>query len=125
MVILYADDDKDDREFFFEAVKQINPSFTLIEAKDGVDAIHIVHDIEDQIPNIIFLDINMPLLDGFETLVELKKNRRLKNTEFVMYSTAINPSSHERYENFHISYLRKSNTMKDSIDSIRAIIERS
>ena len=124
MVILYADDDKDDREFFSEAVRSINHTYKLIEARDGRDAIQIVYQ-SDQIPDVIFLDINMPLLDGFETLVELKKNSRLRITKFVMYSTAIKTQLPERYKNLGVSYLKKSFTMKDSIDSIRAVIERS
>lgn len=125
MVILYVDDDQDDRELFCEAVKHIDPSYTIIEAKDGHDAIHIVHHVDRQIPDMIFLDINMPLLDGFETLAELKKNRRLINTEFVIYSTAIKASIPERYKNLGVFYLQKGNTMKDSINRIRSVIQKS
>jgi CheY-like chemotaxis protein len=73
MVIFYANDDKDDRELFGEVVKEIDPTFTVIHAKDGLDAVRILSKPTLKLPDIIFLDINMPMMDGYETLVELGK----------------------------------------------------
>ena len=123
MVILYADDDVDDRYFFNEVVKEINPDIVVIEAEDGFDAIHILSQAQIKMPDIIFLDINMPLIDGYETLSELQKINQLKNTKFVLYSTAEKanlPSGRDSGSN--IQYLRKANTQGESMENLRAVI---
>lgn len=68
MVILYADDDEDDRDLFREILKQIDPSINLIIAEDGFDAIHILSNAQIDLPDIFFLDVNMPLLEGYENI---------------------------------------------------------
>ncbi|MEX2230992.1 MAG: response regulator [Cyclobacteriaceae bacterium] len=123
MVIFYADDDEDDRYLFNEVIKRINPDIIIIEAEDGSDAVHILSQAQINLPDIIFLDINMPLLNGYETLLELRKNERLKNTKFVLYSTADKMSLPSARKNgLNVQYVRKSNTLKDSIETLRAVI---
>jgi CheY-like chemotaxis protein len=123
MVVLYADDDDDERDLFAHVLKQINPDIKLIEAEDGYDAIHIVSNAQIDIPDIVFLDINMPLMDGYETLVELRKDRRLKNTKFVLYSTGVKPQIAAGSDGWDISYLKKGNTLQDSVNQIREVID--
>src|SRR5687768_8229934 len=123
MVILYADDDEDDRYLFHEVIKRIDPDIIVLEAEDGFDAIHIPSQAQIDLPDMVFLDINMPLMNGYETLSELQKNIRLKNTRFVLYSTAqkitLTPA---RDKGMNIQFVRKCNTVKDSIETLRAVI---
>ena len=79
MVILYADDNKDDLDLFSEVVKQINSSYTVIMAENGVDAVKILSQPIGNKPDIIFLYHNMPIMDGFEMLVEIRKDKRYRN----------------------------------------------
>lgn len=89
MTILYADDDHDDRELMSEAFSQIDPSISCLVASDGKEALDILNQNSD-LPDYIFLDINMPVMDGKTCLEELKKNKRLKNIPVVIYSTTRN-----------------------------------
>ena len=49
------------------------------DAENGVDAVKILSQPIGNTPDIIFLDINMPVMDGFETLVEIRKDKRYRN----------------------------------------------
>lgn len=85
--LLIADDDEDDRYFFCEAVKEINPSYEYITAINGEDALHKLRDNPEHLPDYIFLDLNMPLMNGFRCLDELKKDDKLKSIPVVIFST--------------------------------------
>lgn len=89
MTILYADDDNDDRELLSEAFNQIDPSISCLVASDGKEALDMLNKNND-LPDFIFLDINMPVMDGKTCLEELKKNKRLRNIPVVIYSTTRN-----------------------------------
>ncbi len=86
MVIFYVDDDQEDCEFFCEALKEIDPKIRYATASNGQEALQSLSKA-NELPNYIFLDINMPLMNGKACLVELKKNERFKHIPVVMYST--------------------------------------
>ena len=88
MVVFYADDDVDDRELFADALGEVNPEIKLILASNGHEMIELLqnHDV----PDFIFLDINMPVMSGKECLKTLKRLDRLKSVPVIMYTTTSN-----------------------------------
>jgi CheY-like chemotaxis protein len=86
MNIFYADDDEDDREIFCIAIEQINPAIQVTFSRDGEEALKILT-AQSTPPNFIFLDVNMPRMNGVECLIKLKSDNRLKNIPVIMYST--------------------------------------
>ncbi|WP_205748106.1 response regulator [Dyadobacter luticola] len=88
--ILLVDDDSDDSELFLEALHDLDASITCRSATDGVDALKKLDSPER--PDIIFLDVNMPRMDGWECLDAIRNNPSFQEIPVVMYST----SSHEK-----------------------------
>ncbi len=86
MTILYADDDADDCALLFEALCKIDPSITCLIANDGREALELLHGTST-LPDSIFLDVNMPVMDGKKCLQELKKDTKLKNIPVIIWST--------------------------------------
>lgn len=87
--ILLADDDKDDRYFFEKALKKISIATKLEMVTDGERLMaHLVNN-PDALPDVIFLDLNMPRKNGSECLVEIKKNDSLKQIPVVLCSTSL------------------------------------
>jgi CheY-like chemotaxis protein len=84
--IIVIDDDKDDRFFFKLALQEIDSEFIFIEAKEGLEGLEILTS-STELPDFIFLDINMPRMNGIECLKQLKKNERLKEIPVIMCST--------------------------------------
>ena len=84
---LLADDDEDDRRFFVEALKSIDPSIECITAKNGKEALTLLQNDFFAVPDIVFLDLNMPLMNGLKCLEEIKKVPNLANVRVVLYST--------------------------------------
>ena len=86
MIIFYADDDAEDCDFFGEALRKIDASTEYSTASNGREALQMLHNASE-LPDYIFLDINMPLMDGKACLQEIKKIIRLKHIPVIMYST--------------------------------------
>ncbi|RYZ86945.1 MAG: response regulator [Proteobacteria bacterium] len=86
--VLLADDDEDDRLFFKEALESLNLNTTVSMVYDGNKLMEFLEDESNLLPDIIFLDLNMPCLNGFDCLDEIRRNPRLKNLTVAIYSTS-------------------------------------
>jgi CheY-like chemotaxis protein len=86
MNILFIDDDMDDKEIFFEAINAINPDIECESATNGEEALEKL-ETGTALPHYIFLDINMPIMDGKSFLMAIKKISKLKHIPIVIYST--------------------------------------
>ena len=85
MTVLYVDDDPDDRFFFEEAIEQLKIPCRLLMA-DSCMAMKTI--IEDAHIDIIFLDINMPVIDGKQCLKEIKSNEKFKDIPVVAFTVS-------------------------------------
>jgi len=85
---LIVDDDPDDRAFFIEAAKEIDENIDCMTANDGQKALDLLRNSLSFLPDLIFLDIRMPLLNGKKCLLEIKKDERLKHLPVIIYTTS-------------------------------------
>lgn len=89
--IFLAEDDEDDRLLFNEALSLVAESALLTEARNGLELMKSLNTSPSQFPDIIFLDLNMPLKDGFECLEEIRKeDNYLRNIPVVVFTTSSN-----------------------------------
>jgi CheY-like chemotaxis protein len=82
------DDDIDDREIFEMALKEIDDSHICITANNGIEAIEKLRNDVEFIPDFIFLDLNMPRMNGRQCLEEIKKIPHVRNVPVIIYSTS-------------------------------------
>jgi CheY-like chemotaxis protein len=86
--ILLADDDMDDCNFFKHALEELSQSAQLTTVHDGEQLMNYLSDHIRQLPDVLFLDINMPRKNGLECLSEIKRNPIFKDIPVVMFSTS-------------------------------------
>ncbi|MBP0903689.1 response regulator [Mariniflexile gromovii] len=86
--IILADDDEDDRMLFSEALEEISIQTTLSLFKHGQELLDYLFQPNVKLPNLIFLDINMPILNGIQCLTEIRNNSLFKDVFIAMYSTS-------------------------------------
>jgi CheY-like chemotaxis protein len=86
--VLIVDDDEDDRDLLCDALTEINPSITCIMARNGEEALLRLKLDYSLKPDLIFLDINMPRINGIQCLTALKKDSALSNIPVAMYTTS-------------------------------------
>lgn len=88
MLITLADDDEDDRLLFTDAFDELKINTVVNTFNNGKLLMDYLMEPENILPHIIFLDLNMPIMNGIECLKEIKKNERLKNIAIAIYSTS-------------------------------------
>lgn len=114
ILITLADDDEDDRLFFTDAFDELKINTVVNTVNNGKELIHFLDHPETVLPNIIFLDLNMPILNGIECLKEIKKNEKYKDIAVAIYSTS---SSEEDVENTFVLganiYIKKPSNFND------------
>jgi len=81
------DDDPDELDIFSEALSEVSTACTCVWADSPFNALEM---LKTQVPDIIFLDINMPRMDGFECLREIRKMESLSSVPVILYSNGIN-----------------------------------
>jgi len=84
---LIIEDDPDDQEIFMLALKQTGASFHCVFTNNGLEALSSLNENYFH-PDYIFIDLNMPKLNGLQCLVEIRKHPDHLNTPVVIYSTS-------------------------------------
>jgi CheY-like chemotaxis protein len=129
--ILLAEDDQDDRDFFDKALKEIPISTHLTTVNEGEQLMNYLYKNSEQLPDVLFLDLNMPRKNGFECLCEIKEHEKLKDLLVVMFSTSYPRDS--QYEEDMINrllkigaydFIRKSDNLAQLKELIHQVIKR-
>jgi response regulator of citrate/malate metabolism len=94
MKCLIIDDDADDQEIFIMTMEKVNTDVQCYTSDNGVEALHML-ETKALIPDYIFLDVNMPKMNGIACLKQIKNLPHLKRTKVFMYSTTSEGSTVE------------------------------
>ncbi len=86
--ILLADDDTDDCLFFKDALSQMPIATHLTAVHDGEQLMQLLNRKTNKLPQLLFLDLNMPRKNGFECLIEIKQHKNLSAMPVVIFSTS-------------------------------------
>lgn len=123
MIVLFVDDDIDDREFFIDALSYVDSSIKCILVKDCEEALSMLNKTTVK-PTYIFLDINMPEMDGKGCLRAIREDDALNNVKVVMYSNSSDQVLMEEYKALGATYfLVKPPTFKGLCDSLSVMFE--
>ena len=89
-LFLLVDDDPDDIMLLRDAVQSFDNNIQFAEAVNGRKAINYLNDakLQDRLPDLIVLDINMPVLNGREVIALISKDEQLKKIPLVVFSTS-------------------------------------
>jgi CheY-like chemotaxis protein len=92
---LLADDDRDDAELFGEALSSLEPPVHFRHVEDGKLVFEFLANENNPKPDLIFLDLNMPGMSGWQCLAKLKNDIYLQRIPVIMYSTSSHPRDKE------------------------------
>jgi len=106
--LLLADDDEDDCTFFKEALDDLSLAVTLVTVNDGVELMNHLAVAVSDLPDLLFLDLNMPRKNGHECLAEIKKMDQLKDLPVIIFSTSLDSEIvNTMYDKGALYYIRK------------------
>ena len=105
---LLADDDKDDCAFFKDVLEELPITTNLCIVHDGEQLMQLLAERTGHLPQVLFLDLNMPRKNGYECLSEIKRNNKLKQLPVIIFSTSFEEKEVNRlYETGAHYYIRK------------------
>lgn len=124
MVVLCIDNDPEDIEFFCEAVNEVDPAIKVLSALNGPDALDLLNSLDNkELPAYIFLDINMPRMNGNETLKEIRKTDRYHAVQVVMLSTGLNPRDPSQYKDLGAThFMAKANSLRELCNKLTVLL---
>ena len=125
MNVFLADDDSDDVELFQEALEEICISCRLTSSKDGIDLLNKLSSTEGSLPEVMFIDVNMPMMNGLECLEQIKSQDGLKNIPVIILTTSISPITVERaYELGANMFVEKPTDFKELKSMILKVMKK-
>lgn len=120
--IVYVDDDEDDRDIFREVMRDVNPNLKLVLAKDGQDALTKLQDLN---PICLFIDMNMPKMNGLQLLAILKQDPVLAEIPAFILTTALTPNqTHEIKSLGARDYLIKPSSFEEFKNLLRSSLSK-
>jgi CheY-like chemotaxis protein len=122
--VLMVDDDVDDRDLFCEALLEVDSSLQCIHASSGEQAFTLLTASGARLPDIIFLDLNMPRLNGLQCLQVLKQDKALAHIPVVIYSTSWQEKDRLEAERCGAAaFITKPSAFKEICQSIAGVLE--
>lgn len=129
--ILLVDDDPDDHFFIESVINDFDSNIQIKSVYNGVQALDFLRSSQSPLenesfyPDFILTDLNMPLLNGYELLIELKKDNQLKHIPVFIISTSKQPQiERDCMEHGALKYYLKpisANDLKSIIDDVLVI----
>lgn len=117
-MVYLVDDDIEDLEITEEALVYNSYKGPVITLQNGKVLMEQLHQSASKKPDVIVLDLNMPIKDGFETLNEIKSNSKLKNIPVIVLTASTNMADKVRCAELGCNlFYTKPNSLKD-YDSI-------
>jgi len=117
--ILLIDDDEEELEIFSEALNEIKTPMSCIQSRSGAGAMSLLSYL---MPDYIFLDLNMPGMDGMKCLDEIKKTKELYNVPVILYSHTINDETYKRaFEAGATACIKKPSTIHTLAEILQEI----
>jgi CheY-like chemotaxis protein len=124
-IVLCIDDDEDDREMVCYTINQIDPTFNVIHAENGLVAIDLLQRAKEtqRLPCLIILDLNMPKMDGKQTLEAIKKDQRLSTLPVVLFTTSNSLTDKQYCANFGVELVTKPSNLIDIKHEVQRLLK--
>ncbi len=123
--IVLIDDDIDDQEIFIDALRTIAPSIQCYCDMEGETVLKKLSTNELPVPDLFFVDLNMPRVNGKEILKQLKSLDLVKSVPVIMYSTFFGDRDIKEFKDFGAQhYLIKSTSFDALCDELRSVLSK-
>jgi CheY-like chemotaxis protein len=123
-LILCVEDDEDDCQWIEEAAQEIDPRLVFVAKANGREALAFLNRQKEQnyLPCLILLDINMPVMDGRQTLIHLKNDELFKKIPVVVFTTSSSKADQNFCEENGVDIITKPNRISELKSAVRHLV---
>ena len=123
--VVWADDDDDDLKMFNEAADEINHELVIKEVHNGRELLEYLRHAaqRNELPSMIVMDMNMPLVNGRDALVQIKSDERLQHIPVAVLTTSNSPLDFLYCMKFHAMMFTKPWLFSGIKDVVREILK--
>ena len=124
--ILCVDDDSDDRFFLCTTINKLNPSISVIEKENGLDALNYLSEAKEKnrLPCLVVLDINMPVLDGKKTLEQIRSRYEDAELPVVIFTCSQNPIERKMFKSKGVEMFTKPMEIRELDEIVKNFLFR-
>ena len=122
-IILYAEDDQDDFEVLKDALFQETDKFELVQAHNGAEVISYLDDHTTRLPGLIVLDLNMPVMDGKQTLKWLKEHEDFRKIPAMVFTTSSREEDLKLCKSHDCTFFRKPTLYRDLLHVVQIMLQ--
>jgi len=124
-IVLVIDDDDDDRLMINEALNELNPDLHVGSAASGTEALALLKELQDlgKLPSLIIVDYNMPVMDGKETMNQIRQIPAFKDIPIVIYTTSRSEQTRKVAEMLNTDMVSKAATLNEVKQQVARMLE--
>ena len=123
--ILCVDDDPDDQLMVLDTILEIDPSFRVATAVNGMEALSFLTRAKErgEMPCLVIMDINMPLMDGKQALAQMKKDATLSNIPVVLFTTSSSDLDKAFAALHRVAFITKPINLKELRSTVKRLVQ--
>jgi CheY-like chemotaxis protein len=125
-IVLCVDDDADDQMMVMDTILEIDSSIRVASALNGLEALSFLEGAKqrDELPCLVIMDINMPLMDGKQALTLIKKDKVLSSIPIVLFTTSSSQLD-KAFATFHeVEFLTKPIKQGELFDMMKRLLSK-
>lgn len=122
--VLCVDDDPDDQLMVLDSIREIDPTVRVASALNGAEALRFLEEGKQrgQLPCLVLMDINMPLMDGKQAISRIKKDKALDSIKVVMFTTSSSPQDQSFCEQHGVPFITKPISQKGLEETVKRLL---
>jgi CheY-like chemotaxis protein len=121
--VMMVDDDEEDRMIFKEALEIASPESKVMTAISGANALEILQTSKTLLPAVIFLDLNMPKMNGWQCLKEIRSIKILQTIPVIIFTTSRQSPSDLGLVFNDVHFFTKPPKFSDLINGLRRVLD--
>jgi CheY-like chemotaxis protein len=106
-VVLYVDDDAEDRMLMGDAIQMVDPRYQLVGVNDGNQAFRYLNHCRSSLPGLIILDLNLPGMDGIGIIDKLQQDKVFGSIPIVVFTTSASPTDQNTCARYRVDMITK------------------
>lgn len=120
-LIIYVDDDEEDRSLLSDAISMAAPEYDITALEDGYTALDFLHASKNDLPCLVIVDLNMPGMNGKELIASIRKNEVFDSLPIVAFTTSSSSLDKTECARYGVDMITKPITFTELKETVKQL----